>query len=59
MSELNKTPEERHEIVSTSEADFWTEKWGITEPQLREAIQRTDSQDVDTIEGYLINHKYI
>lgn len=45
--------------ISLSELDKWAEKWDIAKVQLKEAIERTDSLDKDTIEKWLIEHKYI
>ena len=39
------------------ERDYWTDKWGITDEQLSEAIRVTGSHDVDILEKYLINKK--
>lgn len=38
------------------ERDYWTDKWGISDRKLSEAIERTGSTDVDTLEKYLINN---
>ncbi len=39
------------------ERDYWTDKWGITDAQLTEAIEKTGGTDVRDIEKYLINKK--
>ena len=54
----SKTNGKRSQI-SLSEREYWTDRWGISDEQLLEAIERTGSQEVDDIEEYLINHKYI
>lgn len=46
--------------VDTSEKwerDYWTDKWGISDQQLSEAIKETGSRDVETLEKYLINKR--
>lgn len=39
------------------ERDYWTDKWGITDRQLTEAIEKTGGTDVRELERYLINKK--
>lgn len=39
------------------ERDYWTDKWGITDEQLSEAIEKTGGTNVREIEKYLINKK--
>ena len=41
------------------ERQYWTNKWSITDGQLREAIDRTDSVMVDDVENYLRERSYI
>jgi hypothetical protein len=57
--DINRSKEFRDkETVDTSqkwELDHWTDKWGITEEQLFEAIEKTGTHDVSTLEKYLIN----
>ncbi len=50
---------EEEKKVSLSELDYWTDKWGVSEVQLKEAIERTDSQDPEVIEKWLIDHNYL
>ncbi|MGB7786215.1 MAG: DUF3606 domain-containing protein [Salinimicrobium sp.] len=38
---------------------YWAEKWGITEKRLSEAIEQTNSEEVEQVEEYLRSHKYI
>lgn len=39
------------------ERDYWTDKWGITDEELTEAIEKTGGTNVREIEKYLINRK--
>lgn len=39
------------------ERDYWTDKWGITDQELMEAIEQTGGNNVREIEKYLINKK--
>ena len=43
----------------SSERQYWTDKWQISDKQLQEAIEQTDSNMITDIENYLRNHKYI
>ena len=42
-----------------SERQYWNDKWQISDKQLQEAIEQTDSNMITDIENYLRNHKYI
>lgn len=35
------------------EKDYWTEKWGISDQQLKEALDDTDSVMAEDVEKYL------
>lgn len=39
------------------ERDYWSDKWGVTNEELLEAVAETGTTDVDTLEKYLINKK--
>ena len=39
------------------ERDYWTDKWGISDEKLTEAIQKTGTTDVRKVEQYLINNR--
>ena len=39
------------------ERDYWTDKWGISDQKLTEAIQETGTTNVREIENYLINNR--
>lgn len=41
------------------ERRYWTEKWGISDEQLKEALDSTDSVMVSDVEGYLKKKKYV
>ena len=39
------------------ERDYWSDKWGISDKQLSEAIEQTGSTEIAKIERYLIDHQ--
>lgn len=41
------------------ERDYWTGKWGISDEQLKEALDETDSVMVDDVEQYLKDNNLI
>lgn len=41
------------------ERQYWTNKWNISDAQLKEALVKTDSVMVDDVENYLTERKYI
>lgn len=41
------------------ERRYWTEKSGISDEQLKEALDSTDSVMVSDVEGYLKKKKYV
>lgn len=41
------------------ERRYWRQKWDISDEQLKEALDQTDSVVVDDVENYLQNRNYI
>jgi hypothetical protein len=41
------------------ERNYWTEKWNISNEQLKEALEKTDSVMVSDVEEYLKKRDYI
>lgn len=41
------------------ERQYWTEKWNVSDEQLKEALDRTDSVMVDDVQRYLRQKNYI
>lgn len=41
------------------ERQYWTEKWNISDEQLKEALDQTNSVMADDVENYLSKKNYI
>ena len=52
---LTKKKIDRHRISLTEpwEVDYWTEKFGCTEEELREAVEATRSHDPEVVGAYV------
>lgn len=54
-----KERNEHSQIGHGKDRLYWAEKWGISEKKLSEAIEQTNSSEVEQVEEYLRSHKYI
>lgn len=52
-------PENPNRIGHGKDREYWMEKWGVSEKRLSEAIEQTESSEVQKVEEYLKSHKYI
>ena len=62
MNEKKTTGEVRRRNANKSERrqnQFYIEKWGITEKQLEEALEQTNSVNEEELRTYLWNHGYL
>ncbi len=55
----NRTSKEVPHLGPEKEWQYWTQKWGVSEKRLSEAIEQTRTDEVERVEEYLRSHKYI
>lgn len=55
----NGAPENAAHIGHGENRQYWTRKWGVSEKRLSEAIEQTNSDEVERVKEYLKSHKYI